>query len=87
MIEKIQKSFSIQAKNFESKNINFSKQEYLNYTIKAIGAGKTDHVLEVAAGTCACGRSIAGEVASVICLDATPAMLEIGKKAAEENGK
>ena len=84
IIEKTQKSFSAQAENFESKNMNFSKQEYLDYTIKAISASKTDHVLEVAAGTCACGRSMASEVASVICLDATPAMLRIGEKAARE---
>ena len=85
IIEKIQKSFSVQAENFENKNMNFSKQEYLDYTIKSIGASKIDHVLEVAAGTCACGRSIASGVASVTCIDATPAMLEIGKKAAKEN--
>ena len=84
IIEKIKESFSVQAENFESKNMSFSKQEYLDYTIKSIEASKTDHVLEVAAGTCACGRSIASEVATVTCLDATPAMLEIGEKAAKE---
>ena len=41
-------------------------------------------VLEVAAGTCICGRALAPYVESVICLDATPAMLEKGK---EEAGK
>lgn len=85
IIEKIKKSFSVQAENFESKNMSFSKQEYLDYTMKSIDASKTDHVLEVAAGTCVCGRNIASEVASVICLDATPAMLEVGKKTAKEN--
>lgn len=85
IIKKIQKSFTAQADNFESKNMNFSKQEYLDYTIKSIGACKTDHVLEVAAGTCVCGRSIANKVTSVTCLDATPAMLEIGKKVAKKN--
>ena len=65
--------------------MNFSKQEYLDYIIEKIGAKKTDRVLEIAAGTCVCGRSIAPSVASVVCLDATPAMLAVGKKAAEKN--
>lgn len=83
-IEKVKESFSVQAVNFENSNMNFSKQEYLDYTIKKIDARKTDCVLEVAAGTCVCGRSLVPGVDSVVCLDATPAMLDVGKKAAEE---
>lgn len=45
---------------------------------------KTDHVLEVAAGTCICGRAFAPFVHEVICLDVTPAMLAVGKMQAEK---
>ena len=82
LIDKIKKSFSTQAENFENRAMNFSKQEYLDYTVKTIDLQETDHVLEVASGTCACGRSIAPHVQSVTCVDTTPAMLEVGKKAA-----
>ena len=41
-----------------------------------------DIVLEVAAGTCACGRSFAPLVQTVVCLDATLPMLQIGKREA-----
>lgn len=47
LIDKIQASFSTQAGNFENRAMNFSKQEYLDYTVKTIDLQKTDHVLEV----------------------------------------
>ncbi len=80
----IQKSFTGQARNFENKNMNFSKQEYLDYTVRCMNLSPRDCVLEAASGTCACGRAIAPFVQSVVCLDATPAMLAVGK---EEAGK
>ncbi len=83
-IKTIQKSFSVQAKNFESKQMNFSKQEFLDDTVLEIDAQRTDKVLEVAAGTCVCGRSLAPFVESVTCLDATAAMLQVGKEMAEK---
>ena len=84
-IEKINRSFEIQAPNFESKSVNFTKEEYLNYTISRVSPNGQDSVLEVAAGTCACGRSFSPLVQSVVCLDATPSMLQIGKQEAEKN--
>ena len=83
-IKAVQESFSVQAEGFESKQMNFSKQEYLDYSVREIGAAKTDRVLEVAAGTCICGRNLAPLVNSVVCLDATPAMLKIGRDRAEK---
>lgn len=83
-IDKIKQSFSVQAKRFESGNMNFSKQEYLDYTMMSIDAKKSDCVLEVAAGTCVCGRSLAPMVDSIICIDATPEMLEVGKNEAKK---
>ena len=50
-IEKINHSFEIQAPNFESKSVNFTKEEYLNYTISCVAPCKENTLLEVAAGT------------------------------------
>lgn len=82
----IQKSFTIQAENFENPNMNFSKQEYLDYTVTSIRLSPADNVLETAAGTCACGRSMAPFVNSVVCLDATQAMLDVGRREALSSG-
>ena len=48
--EIVQKSFTEQAKRFESKTMSFTKQEYLEHTVSCIEPKKTDSVLEVAAG-------------------------------------
>ena len=64
-MKKINSSFTDQAKSFENANMNFSKKEYLDYTMKAIGAARTDLVLEPAAGTCVCGRTLAPMVQKV----------------------
>lgn len=82
----IEKSFTAQAQNFENKNMNFSKQEYLDYTVRCMNLAPSHSVLEAAAGTCACGRSVAPFVQSVVCIDATPAMLAVGKAEAEKSG-
>lgn len=83
-IEKINHSFEIQAPNFESKSVNFTKEEYLNYTISCVAPCKENALLEVAAGTCACGRSFAPLVQTVVCLDATVPMLQIGQQEADK---
>ena len=67
-LEAINRSFAVQAPNFESKTGNFTKEEYLNYTLSCVAPDKQDTVLEVAAGTCACGRSFAPLVQTVGCL-------------------
>lgn len=85
-VNDIQNSFTIQATNFENSNMNFSKQEYLDHTVRNMELRATDCVLEAAAGTCACGRSVAPIVQSVVCLDATPAMLAVGEKEAAKSG-
>ena len=55
-IEKVRKSFGVQARGFESGSMSFSKQEYLDYTVRKMGLDGTESVLEVAAGTCAMRR-------------------------------
>lgn len=86
IIESVQKSFSQQAANFETKRMSFSKQEYLDYIVKSISLTGNENVLEAAAGTCVCGRAIAPHAGKVTCLDMTPAMMAVGEKAAKEKG-
>lgn len=80
----IQKAFTQQAAGFESRSMNFSKQDYLDYAVARVAPKTSDSLLEVAAGTCACGRAFAPRVRSVVCLDMTAAMLKKGKAAAEQ---
>ena len=84
--EAIQKSFTGQANNFETKAMSFTNQEYLEHIVSCINPKKTDTVLEAAAGTCICGRSLATFVKNVTCLDMTTAMLAVGKSEAEKQG-
>ena len=84
-LQKINQSFEIQAQNFENKEVNFTKEEYLDYTLSCVSPNNLDMMLEVAAGTCVCGRSFAPHVQSVVCLDATLPMLNIGKEKADNN--
>lgn len=83
-LKEINKAFTAQAAGFESKKLHLSKQEYLDHTVKMTASKKTDSILEVAAGTCVCGRNLAPYAEHIICLDATPAMLEIGKNECEK---
>lgn len=82
--EKIKNAFTIQSEHFETHKANFTKKEYLDYVISEVQPQETDSVLEVAAGTCVCGRSFAPYVGQVTCIDLTPAMLSIGKERAEK---
>lgn len=80
--EEVKKSFSIQAEKFAT--YHMSKSEYTDYLVERVGAKGNEHVLEVAAGTCICGRALASHVRDIVCLDLTEAMLEQGKKLAEK---
>lgn len=84
-LEAINRSFEIQAPGFESETVNFTKEEYLNYSLSCISLNRQDTVLEVAAGTCVCGRSFAPFVQTVVCLDATLPMLQIGQQEADSH--
>lgn len=84
-IELIHRSFEIQAPNFNSASMNFSDKDYLNYILSSVEPCKTDIMLEVAAGTCACGRAFAPLLQTVVCLDTTAAMLQVGKQAAQNS--
>ena len=56
----------------------------MNYTISRVAPCRENTLLEVAAGTCACGRSFAPMVRTVVCLDATVPMLRIGQQEADK---
>ena len=85
-LDVINRSFGTQAESFESDSLQFSKEEYLRHTVDAVRPSKADVFLEVAAGTCVCGRSFAPFVSSVVCLDATEAMLDVGRREAAAQG-
>ena len=80
----VKQSFKIQAEKFAA--YHMSKAEYTDYLIERIGADGGEHALEVAAGTCICGRALAPFVKDITCLDLTEEMLVQGKKLADENG-
>ena len=79
----IKQSFKKQAEKFAT--YHMSKAEYTDYLIQRIGAKGNEHALEVAAGTCICGRALAPFVKDIICLDLTKEMLAEGKKLAKES--
>ena len=83
-LELLNRSFTIQAPNFESSRLQFSKKEYLQYMTAEAAPAPTDTILEVASGTCLCGRAFAPCVRTVVCVDATASMLEEGKREAEK---
>jgi predicted TPR repeat methyltransferase len=69
----VKKSFGTQAEKFAS--YHMSKAEYTDYLIRSIQAKGNEHALEVAAGTCICGRAVAPYVKDITCLDLTEAMI------------
>lgn len=79
----VKQSFKMQAEKFAA--YHMSKAEYTDYLIQCIRAKGTEHALEVAAGTCICGRALASHVKDITCLDLTEEMLARGKKLAEES--
>ena len=79
----VRQSFKKQAEKFAA--YHMSKIEYTDYLIRRIGAKGTEHALEVAAGTCICGRALAPYVKDITCLDLTEEMLAQGKKLAGES--
>ena len=82
--ETVRQSFGIQAEKFAA--YHMSKAEYTDYLIRKVAATGAEHALEVAAGTCICGRALAPHVRDITCLDLTDAMLAQGKKSATEAG-
>lgn len=84
--DKIKQSFTLQSNHFKAGKLNFSDKEYLDFMVTHILPQKGNTVLEVAAGTCACGIALAPLVRNVTCLDMTSSMLNVGKENAEKQG-
>ena len=70
------KEFKKQARGFDFDRFNYNRESFLNKVLKYLNPNKTDTLLEVAAGTGACGRFFSKHVHHVLCLDATLPMLE-----------
>ena len=79
----VRQSFKKQAGKFTV--YHMSKTEYTDYLIQKVAATGEEHTLEVAAGTCICGRALAPFVKDITCLDLTEEMLSEGKRLAKEN--
>lgn len=82
----VYRSFAVQATGFDSNDYHLSSQSYLDHITRRVAPRQNDDVLEVAAGTCICGRALAPMVNHVTCLDATDAMLEEGRREAQRSG-
>ena len=70
------REFKKQAKGFESDKFNYNRESFLNKVLRQLKPNKKDTLLEVAAGTCACGRFFSKYVHHVLCLDAALPMLK-----------
>jgi len=80
-LDEIQKSFTTQSQN----HVAYSKGAF-DDAVQSMNLTKNDRILDAAAGTCSFGRAAAPFVKTVICIDATPAMLAAGKEEAEKSG-
>ncbi len=85
-LDQIHKSFAQQSETFDVTRMNDHRREHMAHMVEVLSPLDKCSILEVAAGTCACGRAMAETAAAVTCLDTTPEMLEVGKKAAKESG-
>ncbi len=85
-INQIHESFAQQAETFDSTPMNVQRREHMAHVIDILSPLERDSILEVAAGTCACGRAFAESAAIVTCLDTTPEMLEVGREEAGKSG-
>ncbi|POP33669.1 class I SAM-dependent methyltransferase [Lactonifactor longoviformis] len=79
----VRQSFKKQAEKFAA--YHMSKAEYTDYLIRKIAATGEEHALEVAAGTCICGRALAPYVKDITCLDMAEEMLAQGIRLAAES--
>ena len=85
-IERVKREFTKQAEGFEEYQKIFSKEDFNALAIEKMHLTGIESVLEVAGGTCAFGRCVAPHVARIAELDATEAMLRVGKAQGEKEG-
>lgn len=82
----VRRAFSQQAAAFEDPRFNRIFTADVDWLLAHLDPGPGDLALDVAAGTGHVARRLAPAVRSVIALDATAAMLEAGRAAAEAAG-
>jgi ubiquinone/menaquinone biosynthesis C-methylase UbiE len=83
---RVRDAFTRQATTFEDQRLNQAFTAGLPRLLAMAEPRRDDTCLEVAAGTSLVGRGLAGQVSSVVALDATPAMLWEGRRQAEGAG-
>ncbi len=85
-LEKNQKAFTGQFQGFSSDGNTYADAEGLAWMLKDLPASPDAVALDIATGTGEFARALAPQVATVIGLDATDAMMEQGKKFIEQAG-
>jgi ubiquinone/menaquinone biosynthesis C-methylase UbiE len=83
---RVRDAFTKQATTFEDQRLNQAFTAGLPRLLAMAAPRRDDACLEVAAGTSIVGRGLAGQVAHVVALDATPAMLREGWRQADRAG-
>ena len=85
-LDVINRMFELQAEGFEDEGLAFTREGWLSHLVEVVAPAGSDSVLEVCAGTCACGRALALGAGVVVCLDATEGMLRVGAREARAAG-
>lgn len=85
-VRRNQDSFTQQAATFEDADFNRVLTAESRWIFDALPRNAEDLVLDVAAGTGHAARTLAPDVRAVLALDATSAMLEVGREQARRAG-
>ena len=84
-LERNQGAFTAQSEGFSSDGETYADQGDLEWMLAELPLGPGMDALDIATGTGELARALAPRVASVIGLDATPAMLEKGRSFIQEH--
>jgi SAM-dependent methyltransferase len=82
----IRTSFTAQAETMEDPELNRAFRTGLDWVVELAAPRPDDEVLDLAGGTGLVARALAPHVASVTVLDATLAMIDVGRAAADAEG-
>lgn len=78
--DRIREAFTRQAGTFEDERLNFAFTSGLPWLLSYVEPRPDDAVLDVAAGTGIVSRAVAPDVAQVVAVDTTQAMIEQGRR-------
>jgi SAM-dependent methyltransferase len=82
----IRTSFTAQAETIEDPELNRALRTGLDWMVELAAPRKDDEVLDLAGGTGLVARALAPHVANVTVVDATLAMIDVGRAAADAEG-